>query len=122
MTLYTQSPAFTRNRFKFAGQDIFWQESSGHKVHIHINVYNHHQVLSVRAGVPRLRPCCARLFASNSRSNFRAFPSSPWASHVIFQCTLYSVPDTVSLSCQVSLRFPTPAPRLVLYHRVPELA
>ncbi len=63
----------------------------------HMKEYDHHQTLHVRVGLPRLRPYCGRPFASNCRSNFCAFPSSPLRSHVFFQRTMYSVPDTVSL-------------------------
>ena len=53
-----------------------------------MKVYNYHQTLSVRAGLPHLRPCRARSFASNSRNNFRAFPSSPLGSHIFSQHTI----------------------------------
>lgn len=60
-------------------------------------VYDHHQTLSARAGLPRLRPGRARLFASKSRSNSCAFPGSPLGSHVLFQRIMYSIFNTVSL-------------------------
>lgn len=56
---------------------------------------NDHQTLSLWAGLPRLGLCCARLFASYSRNNLRALPSSLLGSHVHSQRTLYSVPDLV---------------------------
>ncbi len=66
-------------------------------------IYNDHQTMSLRADLPRLRPCCARPFASYSRNNFRAFPNSLLGSHVLFQRTLYSVPDLVSLLSRISV-------------------
>lgn len=64
---------------------------------LHMQVYNHHQTLSVPVGLPRLRPSSSRSFASNFRSNFDAFPNSPLSSHVFFQRTLYFFPDIVFL-------------------------
>ena len=57
--------------------------------------------MSLRADLPRLRPCCARPFASYSHNNFCAFPNSLLGSHVLFQRTLYCVPDLVSLLSRI---------------------
>ncbi len=56
-----------------------------------------HRPLSVQADLPRLRPCCARPFASNFSNNPCAFPNSLLGNHVSFQRTLYFVSDPAAL-------------------------
>ncbi len=62
-----------------------------------------HQPLSVRAGLPRLRPCCARPFASNFSNNPCALPNSLLSNHVSFQRTLYSVSGPAALFSRISV-------------------
>jgi len=64
-------------------------------------IYNDHQTMSLRADLPRLRPYCARPFALYSYNSFYAFPNSLLGSHILFQRTLYYVPDLVSLLSRI---------------------
>jgi len=66
-------------------------------------IYNDHQTMSLRANLPRLRPCCARPFASNFFNNLCALPNSLLSNHVSFQRTLYSVSDSAALFSRISV-------------------
>ncbi len=60
-----------------------------------------HQPLSVRADLPRLRPCCARSFASNFFNNLCALLNSLLSNHVSSQRTLHSVSDSAALFSRI---------------------